>query len=79
MNTILQMQPGVSDGGGGKASDELVGEVSSSILEKLEGFDLKVEIVNSRKSTHVVRSSRITTVKSLARRKSGLKKRSVCL
>ena len=75
MNTILGMQPGVSEGGAGKANDEMVDELASNILEKLEGFKLNVEhpVLLKRKSVRVSRSSR----PSVIGKKSAMNRRSV--
>lgn len=36
VTTILEVQPRMSGGGGGKSSDEIVNELAESILEKFK-------------------------------------------
>ena len=43
INTILEVQPRMSSGKGGKTSDEMVQELAESILQKLDVFKLDLE------------------------------------
>nr|CAB3238690.1 dynein heavy chain 6, axonemal-like [Phallusia mammillata] len=43
VNTILEVQPRLESGGGGKTSDEIVQELAQSILEKLQIFKLDMD------------------------------------
>ena len=43
VTTILEVQPRMSSGEGGKTSDEIVDELASSILEKMEIFKLDID------------------------------------
>ena len=43
VNTILEVQPRISSGGGGKTSDEIVDELADAILQKVNVYHLDID------------------------------------